>query len=146
MSGDDLAGIIVAAIVMVYLIYARIFPERLQMNAQGWSTYISLGILLVISTPILGNYTAKVYIVHGMFGDRIAGPVERTVYRVTGIDPEGEQRWSTYVVSLLIFSLVGVLVLYAVLNFRPTFRSTVVISRPRTGSARARRSTWPSAS
>jgi K+-transporting ATPase KdpF subunit len=29
MSGDDLAGIIVAAIVMVYLIYALIFPERL---------------------------------------------------------------------------------------------------------------------
>jgi K+-transporting ATPase KdpF subunit len=29
MSGDDLAGIIVAAIVMVYLIYALIFPEKL---------------------------------------------------------------------------------------------------------------------
>jgi K+-transporting ATPase KdpF subunit len=29
MSGDDVAGIIVAAVVLVYLVYALIFPERL---------------------------------------------------------------------------------------------------------------------
>ena len=29
MSGDDLAGIIVAAVVMIYLIYALVFPEKL---------------------------------------------------------------------------------------------------------------------
>ena len=29
MSGDDLAGIIVAAVVLVYLVYALVFPEKL---------------------------------------------------------------------------------------------------------------------
>ncbi len=29
MSGDDLAGIIVSALVIVYLVYALVFPEKL---------------------------------------------------------------------------------------------------------------------
>jgi K+-transporting ATPase KdpF subunit len=29
MSGDDLAGIIVAAAVLIYLVYALVFPEKL---------------------------------------------------------------------------------------------------------------------
>jgi K+-transporting ATPase KdpF subunit len=29
MSGDDLAGIIVAALILVYLVYALVFPEKL---------------------------------------------------------------------------------------------------------------------
>ena len=29
MSGDDLIGLIAAAVIMVYLIYALVFPERL---------------------------------------------------------------------------------------------------------------------
>ena len=88
------------------------------MNVQGWLTYIFLAVLLVISTPILGNYMAKVYTGQKVFGDRIAGPVERRIFRLTGVDPEGEQRWTTYTVSLLVFSLVGVLVLYAVLRLQ----------------------------
>ena len=46
-------------------------------------------------------------------GDRVFLPVERFIYRVCGIDETREQRWSTYALSLLAFSLVSVLVLYA---------------------------------
>ncbi len=45
-------------------------------------------------------------------GDRIFLPVERLVYRLCGIDETREQRWNTYALSLLAFSLVSVLVLY----------------------------------
>jgi K+-transporting ATPase ATPase A chain len=88
------------------------------MTAQGWLTYGFLAVLLIISTPILGNYMAKVYTGQKVFGDRVAAPVERVIFRVTGVDPEGEQRWSTYAGSLLIFSLVGVLILYAELRLQ----------------------------
>jgi K+-transporting ATPase ATPase A chain len=88
------------------------------MNAFGWFTFLSLAVLLVISTPLLGNYMAKVYTGQKVIGDRIAGPVERLIFRLTGVDPEGEQRWSTYAGSLLMFSLVGVLLLYAELRFQ----------------------------
>jgi K+-transporting ATPase ATPase A chain len=39
--------------------------------------------------------------------------VERGLYRLIGTDPEGEQRWSVYARSVLAFSLVSVLFLYA---------------------------------
>jgi potassium-transporting ATPase potassium-binding subunit len=45
-------------------------------------------------------------------GDRVFGPIERLIYRICGIDETREQRWSTYALSLLAFSLLSVLVVY----------------------------------
>jgi K+-transporting ATPase ATPase A chain len=39
--------------------------------------------------------------------------VERLAYRVTGVDPRAEQRWTVYATSLLAFSVVSMLGLYA---------------------------------
>ena len=53
-------------------------------------------------------------------------PVERPIYRVCRVDPEREQRWTVYAFSVLAFSVVGLLLLYAmqrlqtVLPFNPT--------------------------
>ncbi len=74
---------------------------------------VVLVVLLAISTPLLGNYMAKVFERRSAPGDRVFRPVERLVYRVTGVSREEEQRWTTYAVSLLAFSLVSVVVLYA---------------------------------
>jgi K+-sensing histidine kinase KdpD len=38
--------------------------------------------------------------------------VERVLYRITGVDPDAEQRWTTYLRSVMSFSVVGVLFLY----------------------------------
>lgn len=40
--------------------------------------------------------------------------VERGVYRLIGVDPRGEQTWGAYARSVLAFSLVGVLLVYAI--------------------------------
>ncbi len=64
-------------------------------------------------------------------GDRFFGPIERPIYRLLGVDAKREQRWNVYAVSLVAFSLVSVLVLYAlhrlqgVLPFNPTDRPGV---------------------
>ncbi len=68
--------------------------------------------LLAVSTPVLGNYMAKVFTNKKAPGDRVFLPVERLVYRLTGVNPEGEQRWTVYAISLLAFSMVSALVLY----------------------------------
>src|SRR5262245_36819551 len=73
--------------------------------------------LVAAATPILGAYLAKVYGARELGlervpGDRVFLPVERAIYRVCGIDPDREQRWSVYAVSLLAFSLVSVLAVY----------------------------------
>jgi K+-transporting ATPase ATPase A chain len=45
-------------------------------------------------------------------GDRFFHPIERLIYKVTGVNEFGEQRWTTYAVSVLAFSLVSAIVLY----------------------------------
>jgi potassium-transporting ATPase potassium-binding subunit len=80
--------------------------------SQNVIAVIVLIVLLVISTPLLGSYMAKVFTNKKATGDRFFKPVERLIYRITGVNPEGEQRWTTYAISVLAFSLVSVLVLY----------------------------------
>src|SRR5437588_10812857 len=51
-------------------------------------------------------------------GDRVFSAVERVIYRIGGINPESEQRWNIYALSLLAFSCVSVLILYAQLRLQ----------------------------
>ena len=71
------------------------------MSGAGWAQFAVLGVLIAISTPLLGTYMYRVYFTRSAPGDRVFLPAERLVYRVCGIDPEGGQRWSTYALSLL---------------------------------------------
>ena len=57
-------------------------------------------------------------------GDRVFEPIERTIYRVLGVDQKREQRWNVYAASLVAFSLVSMLVLYAILRAQGACRST----------------------
>jgi potassium-transporting ATPase potassium-binding subunit len=81
-------------------------------TAAAWAQLFFLIVLLAISTPLLGNYLAKVYSAKRAPGDRIFLPIERLIYRSTGVDENSEQRWQTYAISLLAFSFVSLLVLY----------------------------------
>ena len=45
--------------------------------------------------------------------------IERVCYKVMGVDPKADQRWPVYARSLLAFSAVSVLGLYALLRFQP---------------------------
>ena len=63
-------------------------------------------LLAAVHVP-LGNYMARVYT------SERDGRVERVLYRLMGVDPRADQKWSTYLRSLLAFSLVGLLFLYA---------------------------------
>jgi K+-transporting ATPase ATPase A chain len=89
------------------------------MTGAGWLQVLFLVGLLAVSTPLLGAYMAKVYgDDHRAPGDRIFLPVERAIYRACRIDPEREQRWTVYAYSLLAFSAVSCLVLYAQLRLQ----------------------------
>ncbi|MGZ4133436.1 MAG: potassium-transporting ATPase subunit KdpA, partial [Actinomycetota bacterium] len=88
------------------------------MTAAAWAQLVVLIVLLAISTPLLGGYMAKVYANKRAPGDRVFGPLERAVYRVARVDPDSEQRWTTYAISLLAFSFASVVVLYAILRLQ----------------------------
>jgi potassium-transporting ATPase potassium-binding subunit len=88
------------------------------MSAQSWLELLFFFGLLAVSTPLLGNYMAKVYENGKAPGDRFFLPVERFCYKVCRIDPKSEQRWRSYVMSLLVYTLVGGLLTYAVLRLQ----------------------------
>jgi K+-transporting ATPase ATPase A chain len=88
------------------------------MTAAAWAQLIALIVLLAISTPLLGNYLVKVYGDGNSFGHRVVRPVENVMYRICGVDPESEQRWQTYALSLLAFSFASLIVLYAILRLQ----------------------------
>ena len=68
--------------------------------------------LVFAGTRLLGPYLARVYGDGAAPGDRVFGPVERFLYRLGGIDPQREQPWTLYALSLLAFSAVSVVGLY----------------------------------
>ena len=45
-------------------------------------------------------------------------PVERLFYRLAGVDPAAGQHWTTYAIAMLLFSLTGLLLLYAVMRLQ----------------------------
>ena len=74
---------------------------------------IFLVVVLLITKP-LGLYLTKVFAGERTWLSPVLVPIERLFYRLAGIDPEEEQKWTGYLFALLIFSLVGMLLLYLI--------------------------------
>lgn len=66
-----------------------------------------LATLLLLTTPLLGRYMATVY------SSERHLRVERAAYRMLRIDPDADQHWRTYALSVLGFSVASLLVVYA---------------------------------
>jgi potassium-transporting ATPase potassium-binding subunit len=69
-------------------------------------------LVTAISVP-LGLYMARVFAGERTMLDPLMRPIERTIYRLCGIHPEAEETWVEYAVSMLLFSMIGMVVLYA---------------------------------
>jgi len=72
---------------------------------------------LVILTPLLGKYMAKVFLDEDHFLKPVLGKVERTFYRLIACKGE-EMNWKEYTLSLLIFSLLGIILLFLMQIFQ----------------------------
>ncbi len=88
------------------------------MSATAWGQLAALLVAIVVSTRFLGAYLARVFSGERAPGDRVFVPVERVIYRLSGVDPDREQRWNVYAVSVLAFSAVSVLTVYAIARFQ----------------------------
>src|SRR5262249_7434635 len=76
-----------------------------------------LVLLTAIGVP-LGLYMAQVFERRRTWLDPVLRPVERSIYAVCGVDENQEQRWTGYAVSLLLFSVVGLVLTYAILRLQ----------------------------
>jgi potassium-transporting ATPase potassium-binding subunit len=81
--------------------------------SSTWADVLFVGSLilaLALSYRPLGDYMARVYDSEHHLG------VERAIYRAVGVDPDSEQSWARYAGSVLAFSFVSVILLYAILR------------------------------
>jgi len=74
----------------------------------GWLQFLLLFAALAACYIPLGNYIAHIFTSKKHWG------VERGIYKLTGIDPDADMRWSVYVRSILAFSLCSVLLVYLI--------------------------------
>jgi K+-transporting ATPase ATPase A chain len=88
-------------------------------DLNAWTQFaLYVGALLLITKP-LGLHLVRVLDARGRtWLDPVVRPVERLTYRVCGIDPAREQGWFAYAVSMLLFSLTGMLLTYFILRFQ----------------------------
>src|ERR1700722_6603062 len=70
-------------------------------------------VVLALAKP-MGSYMTLVFERRRTWFDSVAGPIERLLYRATGIKPDEEMRWPEYLVSMLIFSAVTLILTYVV--------------------------------
>nr|HMT20906.1 potassium-transporting ATPase subunit KdpA [Promineifilum sp.] len=68
--------------------------------------------LLIVCTPVLGGYMKRVFDGERTFLSPVLRPVERAIYRLTGVNPEDEQTWKQYTLALLVFNVLGFLALF----------------------------------
>jgi len=90
------------------------------MTSQGWLQILVFLLAIFLVTPVLGGFMSRVFTRQRTWLDPVLRPVERLVYRLTGVDETREMRWTEYAVALLLFSVVSMLVLYAMQRLQST--------------------------
>jgi K+-transporting ATPase ATPase A chain len=84
------------------------------MTGNGWLQIGLFFALILVCAKPLGIYMARVFGREKTFFDVLARPVERLIYKLTGIDEEHEMKWTEYAIAMLVFSFVTMIVTYAI--------------------------------
>ena len=101
------------------------------MTLNGWLQIALYCAVVSLLVKPLGLYMTRVFSGERTFLSPALAPVERATYWLCGVDERREQNWAVYAVAMLLFSLAGFLLLYAlmrlqaVLPFNPAGLSAV---------------------
>ena len=119
MSATEAFGLALALAVFVYLLL-RAVPRGEPVSAISIGQIVFYAVALVALGMPLGLFMARVYSAEGgVFTRRFGlGALERGFYRIVRADPAREQDWKSYAKSVVIFSAVFSLVLYALLRLQ----------------------------
>ncbi len=82
------------------------------MSGPGILQLVAYAVVLMALAYPLGGYMARVYSGEARIAGKVLGPVERLLYRIGGVKPDEEMGWRRYAVSMLVFSMFSVLVVY----------------------------------
>ena len=82
------------------------------MTANGWIQIAFYLLVIFLVTKPLGIYMARVFKGEDVSRSGHAA-AEEPIYRLTGVDEKPEMRWTEYAVAMLFFSVVSMMLLYA---------------------------------
>jgi len=84
------------------------------MSLNGWlQIFLFIAAVLLLAKP-MGSYLARVFERRKTFLDPVLVPCERLLYRMTGIKPEEEMRWTEYAIAMFVFSAATLLLTYLI--------------------------------
>ena len=84
------------------------------MTLNGWlQIFLFLALILAVTKP-LGVFMTRLFSGERTLLDPVLRPIERLLYRVTGVDEKQEMKWTEYATAMLVFSAVSMLVLYLI--------------------------------
>jgi potassium-transporting ATPase potassium-binding subunit len=75
-------------------------------------------VLLIVVSPLLGKYMAKVFMGEKHFMKPVFGWLETFIYKSSGVKSEEEMNWKTYMYGMLLFNLFGFVLLYLLQIFQ----------------------------
>lgn len=90
----------------------------------GIAQAATLVLLLALCYRPLGDHIARIYTSPKDLA------VERGTYRVIGVDPRSDQTWQAYLRGVLLFSLIGVVFVYALQRLQPFLPYSLGLDSP----------------
>jgi potassium-transporting ATPase potassium-binding subunit len=81
----------------------------------GLLLLVFFGLVALLAIP-LGRFMARVFAGEARFSAGVLGPVERLVYRASGIDPAREHTWREYALGVIAFSALTQIVTHVLLR------------------------------
>jgi potassium-transporting ATPase potassium-binding subunit len=84
------------------------------MTSNGWFQIAFFLLLVLAVTKPLGMFITRVFNRERTFLDPVLRPIERLIYRLSGVNEDREMDWKEYAVSILLFSAVSMVVLYLI--------------------------------
>ena len=109
------------------------------MTLNGWLQILVFFLIVLLVTKPLGIFMAHVFNREKTFLDPVLRPIERVIYKLTRVNEEREMRWTEYAVTMLLFSVASMVVLYVIqrlqgyLPFNPQHFSGVDSTASNTG-------------
>ena len=84
------------------------------MTNNGWFQIIFFLLVVLAVTKPLGAFMTRVFAREKTFLDPVLRPIERLLYRLTGVDETSEMGWKEYAAAMLIFSGVTLALTYLI--------------------------------
>jgi len=88
------------------------------MSSSAVLQYAVFVITVTLLVKPVGRYLTRVFSAEKTLLDPLLCPVERLIYRLTGVDPKAEMAWQEYARAFAVFGMVGTLILFTILRLQ----------------------------